>query len=111
LYTVFENIIKNAISNSLYSTEIHTPYIEIKITSTVDEVILMIKDNGKGIEKNKIDKIFELYYRTEVKHNLESNGLGLYVVKSIIESLHGKIRVESKFTKGACFIISLPKFR
>tara|TARA_R110002050_G_scaffold95306_1_gene198400 strand:+ start:62120 stop:62299 length:180 start_codon:yes stop_codon:yes gene_type:complete len=59
---VFKNIIKNVISNSLCSTEIHKPYVSINISSTVDEIILLIVNKWRGIAKNEIDKIFELYY-------------------------------------------------
>ncbi len=108
IFSVFQNLIQNAIRYSLLPTESYVPYIDIKVTTLEDEIIIMICDNGQGIDKKEFQKIFELYYKAELEFSSGSTGLGLYIVKNIIESLNGKIKVESQINKGACFIINLP---
>jgi PAS domain S-box-containing protein len=109
LLVVFKNLIQNAIKYSFVQSESHAPFIDIKVTSSDNEVVILIGDNGKGIAKKELNKIFNLYYRTEAEHCLGTNGLGLYIVKSIIESLNGKIKVETEINKGACFVIKIPR--
>ena len=109
LLVVFKNLIQNAIKYSYVQSECHAPFIDIKVTSSDNEVVILIGDNGKGIAKKELNKIFKLYYRTEAEHCLGTNGLGLYIVKNIVESLNGKIKVESEINKGACFVIKIPR--
>lgn len=68
------------------------------------------KDNGQGIPKLEQSKIFNRFYRaSNVKNNSSSgSGLGLYIVKSIVEQLHGSIRFESEENVGTTFFVSLP---
>lgn len=108
VFAVFQNLIQNAIKYSSLPTKDYTPYIDIKVTSLEDETIIKICDNGLGIDKKEFKKIFELYYRTELENSAGSTGLGLFIVKNIIESLNGKINVESQINKGTCFRINLP---
>lgn len=108
IFAVFQNLIQNSIKYSLLPTENYKPMVDIKVTSLEDEIIITISDNGKGIAENEFKKIFELYYRTELDYSPGSTGLGLYIVKNIIEGLNGKIKVESQINKGACFTINLP---
>ncbi|NJB70366.1 PAS domain S-box-containing protein [Saonia flava] len=109
IFAIFQNLIKNGIKFSLPLTKNHQPWIDIKVKSLRDGILIIICDNGKGINKKDLNKIFELYYRAEADQNPESNGLGLYIVKSIVESLKGEIRVESKIQNSTCFTIHLPK--
>ena len=71
-----------------------------------ETVTLQISDNGCGIEKSHIDKLFEPFFSTKVK----GIGLGLAIAKEIIENHGGEISVESKLGKGATFTIVLPVF-
>lgn len=84
---------------------IENPKIIIELDSNSAEIIVKVKDNAKGISKKESSKVFELYYSSKK----EGSGIGLYLVKSILEdSFDGKIALESS-KKGACFIITLPK--
>ncbi|MEM5564012.1 PAS domain S-box protein [Psychroserpens sp. AS72] len=104
-----DSIILNFITNAIkYKSPNQTPIIEITTTTKDAFVILKIKDNGQGInlEKNK-NKLFTLN-GTFHKHH-DSRGVGLYITKNHIESIGGKIEVESEVGVGTCFSIYLLK--
>ncbi|WP_108244467.1 PAS domain-containing sensor histidine kinase [Muricauda brasiliensis] len=109
IFAVFQNLIKNSIKYSLPRTKDHTPFIEIKVSELSDRTEIMVCDNGKGIRRENLGRIFDMYYRAEVEEFSGSNGLGLYIVKRIVENLNGTIDVESRVKVGACFHIILPK--
>lgn len=85
------------------------PNSEIKISSkpTKSHIITSIKDQGKGINKEDLSKIFEGFYRG-ANNNLESIGLGLFLAKNILEKHQGSIKIYSKPNKGTTVKIKLP---
>jgi PAS domain S-box-containing protein len=98
-----ESIIFNLLTNALkYRSPIRKPIITIKATKEKDEVKLTISDNGIGIdlEKNK-DKIFGMY--KTFNGNSDALGLGLFMVKNHIESMGGRIEIDSKLDIGTTF--------
>jgi PAS domain S-box-containing protein len=104
LNSVFQNMLTNAIK---YRHPDRVPLI--KITSAISQEYIQIsfEDNGMGIdlEKNK-DKIFGMYKRFH--YHVEGKGLGLHLVKTQVEALHGKIEVTSTLGEGTTFHIFLP---
>ena len=108
--SMFQNLIENAIKYSNEPSKGHVPSIEIIVKTQNEEVIVLICDNGAGINKKSIHKIFDLYYRSKTK-DVEGNGIGLYIVKNIVEGLGGQIIVESSRSYGACFEIHLPNYK
>ncbi len=104
-----ESILLNLFTNAIkYRSPKRTLRIFVSSKEIGDTIILAFKDNGIGIdlERNK-DKIFGLYQRF---HNYpDSKGLGLYLVKSQVESMGGTIVVESEVDKGTTFIITFKK--
>ena len=66
-----------------------------------------IQDNGIGMKKEDLEKIFNLFYRAN--KTVQGEGIGLSIVKKIIEKLNGEIKVESELNKGTTFIVTLPK--
>ena len=103
---VFDNIIQNSIKYANASTLV----IEITAKSIQNNVIIEIKDNGVGIENDKLDKVFEEFYRADESRtntNVEGNGIGLYVCKYIIEKHRGSIKAKNE--NGLNIIITLPK--
>lgn len=99
----FVNLISNAISYGKKNGKIW-----ITLVSSEDKVICKIADDGIGIEKKHIDKIWNRFYQVDPSHSGDNSGLGLSMVKWIIEAHKGKITVESEFGKGSVFILELP---
>ncbi|GAA4230495.1 hypothetical protein GCM10022291_00810 [Postechiella marina] len=105
--SIFQNLIQNAIKYSKPKSKDHTPFINISVKTFQNRIIIKVCDNGQGITSSCIDKIFDLYYRAN-KEETPGNGLGLYIVKSIVENLEGKITVKSHLDKDTCFKVTLP---
>lgn len=102
----FESIILNLLTNAFkYRSKDRKLVIEITSTKINNTIIIKLKDNGIGIDlKRNKDKIFGLYQRF---HNYpDSKGLGLYLVKSQIESMGGAISIESEVNKGTTFTLT-----
>ena len=100
---VILNILNNAVT---YTQKGGIISLEHEIGET--EVIIKIKDNGKGIAQTDIDKIFDRYFSKAVKFRKVGTGLGLYLSKQITEAHGGKIWAESSPDKGSIFSFSLP---
>lgn len=104
MYRVFYNLIENAIKYN-----VDGGYINVLINENEDDVVIKIEDSGRGIESDK-KKIFEAFYRERRTAN-ESNGvgLGLHLVKQIIELHSGTIEVKDGEKVGTQFIVTVPK--
>ncbi|MEJ1221701.1 PAS domain-containing sensor histidine kinase [Sediminicola sp. 1XM1-17] len=98
-----DSILLNLVTNSIkYRDPNKNPKIEISSTTTKDNVILSISDNGLGIDLERHrNKIFGMY-KTFHKHE-EAKGIGLFITKNQIEAMNGKIEVESTVGKGSTF--------
>lgn len=105
--SIIQNLIHNAIKYSRDTNMEHSPFVNIIIKTFKNEVVILIEDNGLGIYKTKIDKIFDLYYRAN-KYDVPGHGLGLYIVKNMVDRLKGKITVESSVNSGTSFKVVLP---
>lgn len=81
--------------------------IDVKVKETEEYVIVEIKDNGIGISKEKQERIFEKFYQGEKSHSSEGSGLGLSIVKRIVELINGKIEIESEESKGTIIRVFL----
>jgi nitrogen fixation/metabolism regulation signal transduction histidine kinase len=100
----FNNIIKNAIQAIPEETQ---GIVEIYTQETENEVKIFVSDNGKGINPKDAEKIFTPYFSTKIY----GMGLGLPMVKNMIEAVGGKISFKNAETAGTIFEISLPKER
>ena len=88
-----------------------TKKVDISLVALPDKIRLSIKDYGIGIKKEHLNKIFERFYRVDKDRSrkLGGSGLGLSIVKNIIELHKGTIRVKSVVNEGCDFIIEFPK--
>lgn len=105
----FESILLNLLTNAIkYKSTTRNLQINIRITEDLNYTTLTFNDNGIGIDLNKYsEKIFGLYQRF---HNYpDSKGLGLYLVKSQIDSMGGEINISSTVNEGTTFIIKFKK--
>ncbi|MGN6711591.1 sensor histidine kinase [Anaerocolumna jejuensis] len=105
MYHVWSNLLDNAIK--------FTPKygnISIMLKSGGQQIVCTITDTGVGIPEEAKEHIFDKFYQGDVSHQSEGNGLGLALVKQILDISKGTIEVSSTVGEGAKFIIKLPKF-
>ncbi len=104
----FRSIIDNLLSNALkYRAQGRLLRIKVQTYQTESHYILVVQDNGLGIKAEFHEKIFEMFRRFHKQ--AEGSGVGLYIVKRLVEKHQGHIMVESEPEKGSTFRIYLPK--
>ena len=103
-----QRIISNILDNSIKYTN-KDGNISINLSKNKNDVFFSLKDNGIGIPENEISLIFDKFYKTDKSRQSEGIGLGLSIVKSLLERLNGEIIVTSKFGVGSEFIIKFKK--
>lgn len=107
--THFTNVVVNMLDNAIkYSDE--APKIDVYTENIGNSVLLKIVDQGNGMSKQVLKRIFEKFYRehTGNVHNVKGHGLGLAYVKKIVEDHQGQISAESEKGKGSTFTVRLP---
>ena len=107
----FTNVIFNLLDNAVkYMDEDREPMLEITTKNINNQLEIRIKDNGIGIKRDDLKRIFDKFFRVSTgnRHDVKGFGLGLAYVKKMITLFGGNISVESEFGKGSTFIISLP---
>jgi signal transduction histidine kinase len=103
LRIIINNLLSNAIKYADFNKE--NPFISITTHTSGTDLIIQIEDNGIGISKQYLNRIFEMFF---VTNKNKGTGLGLYIVKEAIENLKGNITVESKINIGTKFIVTIP---
>lgn len=103
LEQVWGNILHNAIKHSPVGGVIH-----VNIAQTETDLIVSIADHGDGMSEEVQKHIFEKFYQGDSSHKAEGNGLGLALVKRIVELSRGNVTVKSQVGEGAVFSVSLP---
>jgi len=104
LKIILTNLIANAYKYQ--DTRKEKPVIDVSCAKENQHFSMQVRDNGIGIRQEHKDKIFEMFFRGTDKS--VGTGLGLYVVKEIVEKLNGTIQVSAEFEKGALFSVTLP---
>jgi len=100
---VFTNLLSNAVKYSPNS-----PEIDVRGWQQGQRVLVTIKDTGIGIDSDDVPKLFEPYFRARSATGIAGTGIGLNIVKEIIELHGGSISVESELGQGTTFILDLP---
>lgn len=108
IYTILQHLIENALVHGLSQRANfdETAYVDVVISTSRRQCLLLVIDEGSGIPEEAHDRLFDLFF----KYNPDSKGtgVGLYVVKSCVEQLRGTIEVESEVGKGTTFRIVIP---
>ena len=107
-------LLSRALCNLLDNAVKYTPSggnVSVTIKDNGDEVLIIIKDTGVGIVKKDLGRIFDRFYRSDPSRsrNTGGSGLGLSIVKNIVELHNGRIEVSSNQGKGSVFTVTLPK--
>ena len=108
-----KRVINNIIGNSVKYLEREKGVIDIRILDEVDSIRVAIEDNGKGIAARDLPNIFERFYRTDASRNSSKggSGIGLSIVKKIVEDHGGYIWATSKEGEGTCLHFVFRKYR
>ena len=107
----FTNVVFNLMDNAIkYKRDDEALRLTIHTWNEHDKFCLSIQDNGVGIKKENLKRVFDRFYRVHTgnRHDVKGFGLGLAYVKKVIQDHHGSIRVESEYGVGTKFIIVLP---
>ncbi len=103
-------ILLNLLQNAFHAMrDINSPEITIKTEIKSNKLIVSIIDNGKGIKKEDLSKIFDPFYSNKGKNkDVKGTGLGLTITKGLVEKFRGKIDVKSKIGSGTSFFLTFP---
>ena len=107
----FSNMINNLIDNAVKYSKDNAPLLlKISTQSNEKNIIIKVEDNGIGMNKETVKKVFERFYRAHTGnlHNVKGFGLGLSYVKTIVQAQGGEVKVDSVLGKGSVFTITLP---
>ncbi len=104
LEILFNNIVSNAIKYQNPAADTH--YLRVSVDVTPLEARITFSDNGIGIKPEYAGRVFEMFYRAT--ENTDGSGLGLYIVKQIVDKMKGTIRLESQYGRGTTLRVTLP---
>jgi PAS domain S-box-containing protein len=102
-----ERVVTNLIANALKYSPSDRPVL-VKLLSQANQITITVTDFGIGIDPQDLPKVFQRYYRSKNVKEATGLGLGLYIVKLIVEAHDGKIDVSSRLNEGSTFSITLP---
>jgi signal transduction histidine kinase len=108
-YPLIKQVVANLISNALkFSAGAAVPTVHVESKIENDNVVYTFSDNGIGFDDNIKDKIFGIFYRSSQAKDYKGTGIGLAIVKKIIDKHGGKITAQGTPGKGAAFTFTLP---
>ena len=104
--TIINNLFSNAFKYHRF--ENNNPYLNVMIDADAEKAVIVVEDNGIGIEQSHINYIFDMFYRAS--ETSYGSGLGLYILKSAITKIKGKVEVQSVLAQGTIFTVTLQNF-
>ncbi len=105
LKIVLNNLISNAIKFHQYNGR-ENPFVKISLDWQSQNYVILVEDNGRGIESSHLEHIFDMFYRAT--DQAQGSGLGLYILKEAVLKMKGTVNVQSAIDKGTMFTIVLP---
>ena len=105
LEIVFNNLVSNATKFTPENGEIF-----MSLKQQQNKIVFSVKDNGCGISSEVGARIFEKFFQADSSHSQQGNGLGLALVKKVVDILGGEISVSSQLGKGSIFIVTFEKY-
>ena len=106
-----KEVVNNLLTNAIKYTEKGDIWFDVKCINNKDEskFIISVKDTGRGIKAEDINKLFKKFERLDIEKNTttEGTGLGLAITKSLVDMMGGKINVESRYGEGSIFVVSI----
>ena len=106
---LFRQVVDNLISNAIKYNK-NNGKIEVSVKTNKDDIVICVSDSGYGIPKHQHSQIFKKFFRSDnvLKSETKGTGLGLYIVKSLVEQYGGQISFESEENKGSAFCFTVP---
>ncbi|MBU2499429.1 MAG: cell wall metabolism sensor histidine kinase WalK [Proteobacteria bacterium] len=107
---LLEQAVVNLLDNAIKYSDVARP-VKLEAAETSSEIVIHVHDEGRGIEKRHLSRLFERFYRVDGARSrrLGGTGLGLAIVKHIMQAHGGRVSVESQAGKGSTFTLHLPK--
>ena len=105
LGVILNNLVDNAIKYHRHANP--GKYVAVQTEDLGEKILIKVIDNGQGIPIDAQPKIFDMFFRAS--ENSKGSGLGLYIVKDMVERLGGSIKLESEKGEGTTFTLKFPK--
>jgi len=105
-----EIVWNNLLNNAIKFTE-PKGTVSISLKREKDKIIVSIRDTGCGMSEKVIEHVFDRFYQGDISHATMGNGLGLSLVRRVIELVEGEITVVSEFGKGTAFTVMLKDYK
>jgi len=107
--SLLQQAITNLLSNALkYSANKEIPTVSVTYEALANSHQISIKDNGAGFDNKYIDKLFKIFQRLHDGNEFEGTGIGLAIVKQVIEAHNGNVTASGKLGEGATFTLEIP---
>ena len=103
-----QQIVVNLVGNAVKYTPARGQ-IALSVADTGDSVLIHVRDSGRGIAAEKLERVFAPFVRAETAHGTEGTGLGLAISRNLARTMHGDLTAVSNLGRGSTFTLSLPK--